>query len=96
MIYLGRYSRSHLPRRLGTGMGSAKTIRGEETAQGPRAEPFIPARVVVDLFLPSMPAQADHPVVGKRSASRRVNIISLWFQAATYRTRPRTGRAKSS
>src|SRR3954471_4913277 len=62
LICLDRNFRWRLPRQLGTGMEGAKTRRGEETAQDPRAK----------------------------------TLIQLWFQAAAYRTGPRTGRAKSS
>ncbi len=41
LICLGRNFRLRPPRRLGTGTESAKTSRGEETAQDPRAKPLI-------------------------------------------------------
>src|SRR5215213_2618124 len=62
LIPQGPRFRSRLSRRLATGMESAKTSRGEGTAQDPRAK----------------------------------SLIRLASQAATYRTGPRTRRAKSS
>src|SRR3954465_1975950 len=41
LICLGRNFRLRPPRRLGTGTESAKTSRGEETAQDPRAKLLI-------------------------------------------------------
>src|SRR5215213_2724570 len=61
LIPQGPRFRSRLSRRLATGMESAKTSRGEGTAQDPRAK----------------------------------SLIRLASQAATYRTGPRTRRAKS-
>ena len=59
-------------RTFGGGGGIEPWIAEVAVSEKPRS--VIPTCVVVDLFLPSMPAQAGHPAVGKMSASRRVGI----------------------